>query len=99
MHPKIQLALDPNYLGLIILPTEKCNFRCTYCYEDFENKRIDKKVVDGIKNLLSNRSNNLKILNIELFGGEPLLTKDIFFDILSHAKNLEKNTIFYFHHR
>ena len=96
MHPKIQLALDPNYLGLIILPTEKCNFRCTYCYEDFDNKRIDKKVVDGIKKLLSNRSSNLKMLNIEWFGGEPLLTKDILFDILYHARNLEKKYGFLF---
>ena len=29
-----------NYLNLIILPTEACNFRCTYCYETFENKKM-----------------------------------------------------------
>ena len=29
---------DNAILHLIVLPTEACNFRCTYCYEDFELK-------------------------------------------------------------
>ena len=34
-----------NYLNLIILPTEACNFRCTYCYETFENKKMPRPVL------------------------------------------------------
>src|SRR5436853_5308192 len=41
-----------NYLDLIILPTEACNFRCTYCYETFENKKMPRPVVTGIKSLI-----------------------------------------------
>lgn len=32
---KMLRALDNRILKLTVLPTEKCNFRCTYCYEDF----------------------------------------------------------------
>jgi uncharacterized protein len=38
---QVGAALSPRFQQLTILPTEKCNFRCTYCYEDFElGKRI-----------------------------------------------------------
>ena len=33
---QIAEAISPRIQELILLPTEKCNFRCTYCYEDFE---------------------------------------------------------------
>ena len=33
---QIAAAISPRIQELILLPTEKCNFRCTYCYEDFE---------------------------------------------------------------
>ncbi|PPU93786.1 hypothetical protein XalbCFBP2523_04890 [Xanthomonas albilineans] len=44
-------ALSPSIFSLILLPTEKCNFRCTYCYEDFATGRMQPKVVEGIKAL------------------------------------------------
>jgi len=31
----LERSLSPRHQELILLPTEKCNFRCTYCYEDF----------------------------------------------------------------
>lgn len=93
---RVLIALDPTYLGLIILPTEKCNFRCTYCYEDYQQGKMPDRVVQGIKNLLTNRSGELKRLNVEWFGGEPLLAKDIIFDILSHIKHIQQNNHFLF---
>jgi len=48
-----------NYLNLIILPTEACNFRCTYCYETFENKKMPRPVVTGIKSLIDRRGEDL----------------------------------------
>lgn len=71
-------AFRADLLHLIILPTEKCNFRCTYCYEDFEYGRMSDSVVDGIMNLVRIRfESGLRHLNIGWFGGEPLLAKDI----------------------
>ena len=33
---QIRDCIGRNQLQLILLPTEACNFRCVYCYEDFE---------------------------------------------------------------
>ncbi|MXV44868.1 radical SAM protein [Saccharibacter sp. 17.LH.SD] len=90
MHNRLSLALDPTYLKLILFPTEKCNFRCLYCYEDFEKGRMERKIIEGIKNLITLRAPELTKLNIDWFGGEPLLAKDIVIEILSHAKDLRE---------
>ena len=62
-------ALSPRILSLILLPTEKCNFRCTYCYEDFAIGRMQPSVVRGIKALITHRVPHLDRLNISWFGG------------------------------
>ncbi|MEU0375645.1 hypothetical protein ABZ070_37330 [Streptomyces sp. NPDC006283] len=41
-------ALNPRSLYLIILPTEQCNFRCTYCYEQFEIGRMPDGIADAV---------------------------------------------------
>ncbi len=75
-------------LQLILLPTEKCNFRCTYCYEDFVAGRMLPAVVRGIKSLLQRRVRELDALSLSWFGGEPLLAKDIVLDISTFAAEL-----------
>lgn len=80
---------------LIILPTEKCNFRCTYCYEDFLLGKMKPEVREGIKNLISERAEELENLSVDFFGGEPLLAVDVIQEILSHAKkeSIENNFV------
>jgi uncharacterized protein len=71
-------------LHLILLPTERCNFRCTYCYEDFSIGRMNSEVREGVKRLLDRRLNGLRSLSISWFGGEPLVARDIVEDISAH---------------
>ena len=52
-------GVSPKLLELIILPTEKCNFRCTYCYEDFELGKMPEAVQRGIENLITHRAPGL----------------------------------------
>jgi uncharacterized protein len=85
-----------NYLNLIILPTEACNFRCTYCYETFENKKMLRPVVTGIKSLIDRRAEDLDELEISWFGGEPLLALDVVTEISRHALNVAKAEGFIF---
>ena len=75
---------------MVILPTEGCNFRCVYCYEDFAISRMPADVVGGIKRFLSSRFSELTRLDISWFGGEPLLAPDIVLDVLGHIATLRK---------
>ena len=70
-------ALSPRRLHLILFPTEQCNFRCVYCYEDFVLGRMSESTISGILSLLSHRAADLDGLQISWFGGEPLAAYDI----------------------
>jgi uncharacterized protein len=72
-------------LELHLLPTEQCNFRCTYCYEDFSEGRMPPQVVRGVKRLIGRRADSLQLLSIAWFGGEPLAALGIVEDISEHA--------------
>jgi uncharacterized protein len=88
----IKHAFDNKIQELILLPTEKCNFRCTYCYEDFELPQMPRWLIDSIKLFISNRVKNIKLLNLSWFGGEPLLAKKVIYKITEHAfAECEKN--------
>ncbi len=82
----IAQAINPKVLSLTILPTEKCNFRCTYCYEDFELGKMPRDVIDGLKRLISHRMADVKYLTLNWFGGEPLVALDIIREIAQHAQ-------------
>ncbi len=84
----IRLCIARERLQLILMPTEACNFRCVYCYEDFKLRRMEPRVVRGIKNLLDRRAAGLETLWLSWFGGEPLLALDIVRDIQTHARRL-----------
>lgn len=83
-----QRVLSNSILDIIVLPTEKCNFRCTYCYEDFSVGRMSNEIVCGIKSLLSSRADGTCDLSMGWFGGEPLVAADIVLDIATHARTL-----------
>ncbi|WP_438274199.1 radical SAM protein [Nitrobacter sp.] len=79
-------AISPKILELIIFPTEKCNFRCTYCYEDFSIGKMKPKTIQAIKNLIDHRISELSLLKLAWFGGEPLLAKNIILDLCRFGK-------------
>jgi uncharacterized protein len=78
-------AVHPRSLHLIVLPTEHCNFRCTYCYEDFAAGKMSPALVGGIKRLIDRWLDDLLGVGVSWFGGEPLLAKDIVFDVSEHT--------------
>lgn len=84
----VALSLDGRIFELIVLPTEKCNFRCTYCYEDFAIGRMSEEVVLAVKRLIAARAPTLRWLTLSWFGGEPLLADSILLDIAQHAHEL-----------
>ena len=78
-------------LHLILFPTETCNFNCVYCYERHYNAHMKSEVIEGIKNLISNRvRRGLERLTLVFFGGEPLLKMDVLLQLAEHAKRLSE---------
>jgi uncharacterized protein len=88
---RVYQAIDPRYFHLILYPTEKCSFRCTYCYEDFSIGKMSPEVVSGVKQLIDERTIQVENFELSWFGGEPLLAKDIIFDIQNHVKSNGRN--------
>jgi uncharacterized protein len=84
---QINSAITPLTQKLTLFPTEKCNFRCTYCYEDFEIGKMSQDLQRSVERLVERRVPTLKELQFSWFGGEPLLAKDVVLRLLKHAKN------------
>lgn len=65
-------------LGLTILPTLRCNFRCVYCYEKHLEIDMSDGVIEKIKQYVKDQieNNRINFLFINWYGGEPLLKID-----------------------
>lgn len=82
------MSFGNTYLRFTIFVTEQCNFRCTYCYEDFKLGKIETDVVEGLKNLILARIPELKVLKLSFFGGEPLMNKPVVLELSRWAQEL-----------
>lgn len=80
--------ISPRRQELIILPTERCNLRCTYCYEDFALGKMSEETQQGLEALIARRVGNLDLLSLSWFGGEPLVAKDVVLRIARFANKL-----------
>ncbi len=73
-------------LALTIVPTTRCNFACTYCFEGcLSVKTMSDSTIDHLSNLINRRAPDLENLHITWFGGEPLLATDIVYKIADRA--------------
>lgn len=73
----IEACHSMKYLSITILPTEGCNFRCEYCYEEHKTGFMSKEVQDRLIHFVNRKMKDYGRLNINWFGGEPLLGLDI----------------------
>ena len=65
----LRRSLASDALHLMLLPTEACNFRCRYCYEDHAPERMSPELVGAVKAFLSRRATDLRWLYVSWFGG------------------------------
>jgi uncharacterized protein len=66
-------ATSADEFGLSISLTEQCNFRCTYCYETFEQHGMSVDNYQKLRQLAQARIPGLRRFELSWFGGEPLL--------------------------
>ena len=77
-------------LGLTIAPTFACNFACPYCYESTKNEIMTQDVMKAICKEVQNAAERKKNVHISWYGGEPLLAKNIIWDLSEQfIKNCE----------
>jgi uncharacterized protein len=76
--------------SLCIMPTEKCNFRCTYCYETFKVGKMSENIITGIEKYLDANLKKFKYYSLGFFGGEPLLHPNIILQIAKKYRCLQK---------
>ena len=75
-------------LGLSILPTLRCNFRCVYCYEDHLNIDMEERVRKSLLRFVDRELPGKREFNVSWFGGEPLLRLDLIQDLSSQFLRL-----------
>lgn len=79
-------VVEENTLRLIILPTEKCNFCCKYCYETFEKGKMSEAIQSSLIRFVRKNIMKFSSLDVRWFGGEPLEALDV-------IENLSKSFI------
>ncbi|MDR0659938.1 MAG: 4Fe-4S cluster-binding domain-containing protein [Prevotellaceae bacterium] len=85
------LRHDIANIALTVVPTQACNFKCTYCYESSRpNNYMNKEVADKLVKYIASMSDRLDFLQISWYGGEPLLAIN---QIVSLTKEFEKLNI------
>ena len=67
---------DDTFMSLTIIPTDRCNFRCLYCYQSDTYHDMSEDVAKSIVKMIKNNK-SLRKLHISWFGGEPLCNKDL----------------------
>ncbi len=87
------------FVGLQIVPTLACNFKCPYCYENqqFSHTSMLQEVMDGILNYLNEAIKpTTQMLSVSWYGGEPLLAmKQIEFLSKAFMKLAEERNLQY----
>lgn len=80
---------DNKILSLTIAPTLDCNFNCSYCFEESTlNHSMDDEVEGMLINFIE-RFKPLRYIDINWYGGEPLLCFDRIESITKKIKELD----------
>lgn len=102
-HSEIKKQLDDvkdllnKTLLITLMPTEGCNFRCPYCYENHESIFMPKENSLTIQNFIEQNISSFDKLELNWFGGEPTLCMDYIKSFSSYILSLKEKYDFIFH--
>jgi uncharacterized protein len=64
-------------LGLTIIPTLDCNFRCGYCFSFARRERMNLETQEALLGFVRDRLDEAERLGVTWYGGEPTLCLDL----------------------
>lgn len=88
---------EKDTLAMFIGFSSRCNFRCSYCYQDFRNAGGNLsegnwiRLLSFIKDHVCSR--NTKNIEVVLFGGEPLVNYRVLLRAVKDLKSLQREDI------
>lgn len=86
LRKRARLAVEHQaMLDLDICPTYACNFRCRYCFVDFEDTRMDPATESKVARFLERHIPQYRSTRISWSGGEPLLCVESVLRLSSRA--------------
>jgi len=84
--------------AISIILNLKCNFKCIYCFEHQTGKEISSPRIQSVVKLFERISKTAKKIEIDWFGGEPLLSFDSLRKLNDHFMKVAKEKgLIYFH--
>lgn len=81
-------------IGLILAPTMNCNMACEYCFEPNKKGRMSSQIIEGILAFVEKKAQAVRFVDINWYGGEPLLAMDIIEDIAESLIEMGKEKDF-----
>ena len=77
----------------VVLPNTRCNLKCKYCIDGYNNssKRVSTKDVD--LSLMIKKAKHYTFDNISIWGGEPLMNRALWKVIAELKKNFPDKPI------
>lgn len=68
---------NQNHMSITLAPTMDCNLACKYCFENRKPGLMSEKVQNSVLKYLASKLNDSSTLDINWYGGEPLLALDM----------------------
>ena len=88
---------EASTMGIMLIVTRQCNFRCPYCYEEHDNSyimnwNIYQQTINFIKEYVA--MNKIDKIEIQFFGGEPLMEYENMLRFMDELKNTIDENIY-----
>ncbi|WP_349945608.1 radical SAM protein [Lacrimispora sp. BS-2] len=93
-YKEIAIEQDKEVINLVVNVSHNCNLRCRYCFAasgsyNGERDIMSQEMADKTLNWFVNQAKTSKVLNINLFGGEPLTNIPLVKYMVKRCKELE----------